>query len=259
MIAEDRREAVVRPEDGVADDRRDERRDDRLDLEVVDVEYLARQERAAERRAEDRADAGPDPRGDRDPPVGDIEVEPPREQRAEPGRDLRGGSLAAGRAARADGDRRRDQLDRRNARADAAVVVMDGRDRRVGAVALGLGGELEHDETGENVRRRRHQGQPPGVLHGRDHREPLPHRRRRHVTDQVPRKNSVTQRMAVSKTMAATPATMPIAELTSSHLARLRLLSNPAPPEIIERSRGYAAILALVRGGAPPGASAMIR
>jgi len=44
--------------------------------------------------------------------------------------------------------------------------------------------------------------------------------------------------MAASKTMAATPATTPIAELTSSHLARLRVLSNPAPPEIIERSRG---------------------
>ena len=158
MVAEHRREAAVRPEDGVSDDRRDERRDDRLDLEVVDVEYLAGQERAAERRAEDRADAGSDPGGDRDPPVGDIEAEPAREQGAEPGRDLSGGSLAAGRPTRPDGDRRRDQLDRRNAGADTSIVVVDGRDRRVRPVPLGLGGELEHDEARESSAEGRHQG-----------------------------------------------------------------------------------------------------
>ena len=67
--AEDRLEPLDRAEDREADDRRDQRREERLGFEVVAVEDLRAQHGAAERRAEDRPDAGTDADGHRYPGV----------------------------------------------------------------------------------------------------------------------------------------------------------------------------------------------
>src|SRR5262249_16948829 len=75
VIPEHWREAAIRPEHGIPYDRCDEPRDDRLDLEVVDVENLARQQRTTEWSAEDRADTGADPGSDRDATVDEVEAE----------------------------------------------------------------------------------------------------------------------------------------------------------------------------------------
>lgn len=52
---------------------------------------------------------------------------------------------------RTDGDGRGDELHDHDARADAGGVVVDRVDGGVGAVALGLGGEGEHQQAGEEA------------------------------------------------------------------------------------------------------------
>ena len=162
LRSEDRAEALDRAEDRVGDDRRDERRDERLGLDVVAVEELGPEDRAAERRAEDRPDARGHPDGDRDPRVARVEVEDASEEGPEAGADLRCRALAAARPARADRDRRRDQLDGRDPRPDAARMVVKGGDRGVGAVALGLGREAEHDDPGDQPAERDDERDRPG-------------------------------------------------------------------------------------------------
>ena len=125
-VAEERAEALDRAEDDVADDGGDEGGEQRLDLEVVAVHDLGREHRAAERSAEDRADARADPARDGDAGVRRAQVEEPGEERSEARTDLARRAFSTARAARADGERRGDDLDGDGAQPDAAGVVVDG-------------------------------------------------------------------------------------------------------------------------------------
>src|SRR5690606_12605444 len=58
-------------------------------------------------------------------------------------------------------NRRRDELDQGNARADAAALLVKCLDGGVGAVAFGLGRQDEHDETGKQAAERDHERQGP--------------------------------------------------------------------------------------------------
>ena len=95
-----------------------------------------------------------------------AELQDAAEQRAEPGADLAGRTLATARAARADRHRRGDQLDHDRAQPDPARVVMHGIDRGVGAVPLGLGREGEHEDAARQPSQRCDQRQRPGVRRG---------------------------------------------------------------------------------------------
>ncbi len=66
---------------------------------------------------------------------------------AEAGRHLQGRSLAAGRAARGDGEDRGDRLDERHATADPAVVDVERLDVGVAAGARRLGCEVVHEQA----------------------------------------------------------------------------------------------------------------
>ena len=134
-------------EDRVGDDRGDERRDERLRLDVVAIQELGAEDGAAERRPEDRPDAGRHPDRDRDPRIARVEVEQAPEVGPEPGADLGGRTLAPAGPARSDRDGRGDQLDERDPAADAARMVVVGGDRRIRAVALRLGREAEDDDA----------------------------------------------------------------------------------------------------------------
>src|ERR1043166_3149483 len=89
MVAEDGDESEVGAEDRISHDRSDECGDDGFDLEVVDIEDLARQQRTTQGSAKDGADTRPDPGRDSDPSIGEVETEPPREQRPETLGDIR--------------------------------------------------------------------------------------------------------------------------------------------------------------------------
>ena len=124
--AEDRGEALDRAEDRVGDDRRDERGDQRVRLDVVAVEELGPEDGAAERRPEDRADAGGHADRDRDPRITRVEVQQlGRGNDPNPALIWAVGSLATARAAGADGDGRGDELDERDAAPDAARAVVN--------------------------------------------------------------------------------------------------------------------------------------
>ena len=139
--AEDRREADDGAEDRERDDRGDEGRHERVRLDVLAVRDLDRQHGTAERGPEDRADPGAHARADGDPRIAGVEVQDAGEERAEPGADLGGRAFPTAGAARADRDRRGDELDERDPGADPTRAVVERRDRGVGAVALGLGRE----------------------------------------------------------------------------------------------------------------------
>ena len=161
--AEQRREAGGGAEDDVADGRGDEAGQERLDVEVVAVEDLGGQHRAAERRPEDGPDARADPGRHRHPGIAGAEVELAGQEGSEAGTDLTGRSLPTTRSARADGERRGDDLDDDGAETDAPRVVVDGRDGRVGAVSLGVGGEAEDEDGAEQGPETDDQRQRPGT------------------------------------------------------------------------------------------------
>ncbi len=165
---EDGGEPLDGTEDRVGDDRGDERRDERVRLDIVAVEELGPEDGAAERRAEDRPDTGGHAHRDRDPRIACVEVERPAEEGPEPRADLGGRPLAAARSARSDRDRRGDQLHQRDAAPDAARVVVEGGDRRVGAVALGLRGEAVDDDPRDQAAQGDHEGERPGPGKARD-------------------------------------------------------------------------------------------
>ena len=95
------------------------------------------------------------------------EFEQPSEQRAEPGADLPGRPLAPARAARADRQRRGEQLHDDRAEPDPARVVMHGGNRRVGAVTLRLGREGEHEHATRQPSQRCDQRERPRVRRSR--------------------------------------------------------------------------------------------
>ena len=91
--SEDGRESFDRAEDGEPDDRCDDRWDQGIHLEVAPIQDLRSEDRAPQRRAEDRADTGPDADGNRDPRVRGREVELTSEHRPEARADLGGRTL----------------------------------------------------------------------------------------------------------------------------------------------------------------------
>ena len=121
-----------------------------------------REQCAAKRRLENRADAGPDTRCHGDAAVVFIQVEHIAEPGAESSGNLCRRSFATGAAPRADGDGRRQQLDGWNADAYLAPVVMKRLDGGVRAVALGLRCEGIDDEAAEQAPERGDHGNQPG-------------------------------------------------------------------------------------------------
>ena len=143
---------------------RDDRRHEHLVFEVeVAVEQLRREERAGERRVEERPDARAHAGGHELAARGDRQAQRAREPRTEARADLRDRALAPGRAAGADEDRRRERLhgDRDRPHASAAEVV--GLDRGVRAVARGLRRELLDEPAREQPAERGQQGDRPAA------------------------------------------------------------------------------------------------
>ena len=181
LHAEDRGKPLDRPEDRVGDDGRGEGGHEGLRLDVVAVHQLGAEQGAAERRPEDGPDARGHAHGNRDPGIPGIEVEDAPEEGPEPGADLRRGSLAATGSTRSDGDRRGDELDERDAAADAARVVVERGDGRIGPVALGLGGPAEDDDPGDQPTERDHERDGPRARGVGDGGATLARRRRRGI------------------------------------------------------------------------------
>ncbi len=160
------------PEQGVGDDRGDDAGDQPLVFELgVLIEDLDGEQGPAQRRAERGADAPGHAGQQQDAAVGRREVEPRGEKRAEAGADLGDGALASGRAAGADSGDGGHRLDQRHPPADVPPLVVEGVDGRIGAVPLGLGGELEHQEAADQTADDRDQKEKPAVAHeqGVDH------------------------------------------------------------------------------------------
>ena len=113
------------------------------------VEDLGAHDGAAERRAEDGADARAHTDRHRDACIVLAEAEGPGKKRGEPGADLRRWTLTPPGAAGADRDRRGDDLHERRPRTDALGVVVDRRDGGVGAVPGGFWREAIDDADPE--------------------------------------------------------------------------------------------------------------
>ena len=156
-VREERRLAEDRDDDGVGDDAGEDRGDERVRLEVVAVEHLDGEERGAERRAEDGGDAGRDARDHEDAPLRRRHVEDAADPGAERAADLHRRPLAPARAARAEREHRREQLDPGDAPADDAAVLVEGVDHGVAAAAARLGRELRDEAAGERAERREEQ------------------------------------------------------------------------------------------------------
>ena len=163
-VAEQRVEAQERAEHRVGRARGDEPGQQAAVVEVVAVGDRCGQHRPAQRRGEDRADARADAQRHRDPAVLVGQVQPSGQQRAEAGRDLCRRAFAAGRTARADGQRAGDHLDQHRPEADGAGIAVYRLDGFVGAVAGGFRGELGHDQCRQQRPARRHQRDRPRAL-----------------------------------------------------------------------------------------------
>ncbi len=126
----------------VGHDGRHDGRDQGLGLVVVlRVQNLDGEEGGAERRPEHATHPGRHPADDEDPAIERRQAEQLRQIGGEPGADVGHRSFSARRTSRADGQRRGDQLDRDDARAQDRALSVIGVDDRVGAVTLGLGSE----------------------------------------------------------------------------------------------------------------------
>jgi hypothetical protein len=128
----------------------------------VSVEDLAGEHRSGQRSPEDGTDAGSHTGREHDPAVPSREFEQPAEEGAEAGPDLGDRPFATGRSAGAQGNRRRDRLDDRDPAADLAPLVMEGVNRRVGAVAFGLGSEAVDQQAGGQAADGHHGHEQPG-------------------------------------------------------------------------------------------------
>jgi DNA-binding MarR family transcriptional regulator len=148
QAAEQVRLAEDRHDDRVRDDARQDRRHERVRLEVVAVQHLHREQRRAERGAEDRRDACRDAGDDEQPPFPGARREQAPHERSEPRADLHRRPFPAAGASRREHQHRRERLHRDDPRADEPAVPVIGVDRRISPSA----GDLRRD-TGEEPAR----------------------------------------------------------------------------------------------------------
>ena len=163
-VGEERLPAEDRAEGAVGDDAGDSRGHDHFGLELGrPVQHLGGEERAGERGAEDGGDARSHARGHEDAPLArsQIAASRPRATRS-PAPIWAMGPSRPPEPPGADGERAGDDLHQRHAGPDVAVVLVVGGDDRVGAVALGLGGEGEDEQPAGQAAHRGKQEQQPG-------------------------------------------------------------------------------------------------
>ena len=171
--AEQRLPATEHAEDAVGYHAGDPRGNDDLGLELGRaVQDLRGEHRPGQGGAEDRCDARAHARRHEDAAVGRTQPQDIGQQRAEAGPDLRDGALASAGAARPEGHRAGDDLDQRNPGPDQPVAVMVRTDDGVGAVALGLGRQLEDEDAADETAEREDQQQQPRMERPRYLREP---------------------------------------------------------------------------------------